>query len=170
MRFGFQHTAARRRLLRWAAGGMRLITFQHTAARRRLRSVGKVLLPKGGVSTHSRPKAAATGSFQAAFFFGVSTHSRPKAAAKAVNHRHTLAAVSTHSRPKAAAVKEHFFRILRCCFNTQPPEGGCKQHAVAVGDVAAVSTHSRPKAAAAALNKPSNSLCCFNTQPPEGGC
>ena len=36
---------------------------------------------------------------------------------------------------------------LLCCFNTQPPEGGCIKFCFA-----------------------SSSLKCFNTQPPEGGC
>ena len=59
---------------------------------------------ESGVSTHSRPKAAAL-PVRAVVQgeLGVSTHSRPKAAA-AVNSRATGGdAVSTHSRPKAAA-------------------------------------------------------------------
>ena len=85
--------------------------------------VGRVELTL--VSTHSRPKAAAMGCLLGAGGSVVSTHSRPKAAAwRALSHQ----------------------RNLRC-FNTQPPEGGCKgakKHRCRVE----VSTHSRPKAAA----------------------
>ena len=79
----------------------------------------------GGVSTHSRPKAAGrTGENHEATRI-VSTHSRPKAAGfvkelmdKECNR------VSTHSRPKAAGSESDIGSQLRYCFNTQPPEGG----------------------------------------------
>ena len=76
----FQHTAARRRLRLQSAGSRRVTGFQHTAARRRLpaEKEGKAALnrfntqpPEGGCAA-PRPGAA---------FEGVSTHSRPKAAA-----------------------------------------------------------------------------------------
>ena len=56
--------------------------------------------------------------------------------------------VSTHSHPKVAATAKIKLKQLCCCFNTQPPEGGCVSKAVLF------------------------SRCCFsfNTQPPEGGC
>ena len=77
--------------------------FQHTAARRRLRDVYGKLKEKDGVSTHSRPKAAA---------------------------------------PR----KRRGWSVLSG-FNTQPPEGGCKEDLKKfLKDL--VSTHSRPKAAA----------------------
>ena len=55
----FQHTAARRRLPRFLRMPLNTGRFQHTAARRRLRFV--IIAPPAlpGVSTHSRPKAAA---------------------------------------------------------------------------------------------------------------
>ena len=55
------------------------------------------------VSTHSRPKAAASEQFENAPGTLVSTHSRPKAAATANRAGGTMVGVSTHSRPKAAA-------------------------------------------------------------------
>ena len=55
--------------------------------------------------------------------------------------------VSTHSRQKAAAGNSHSVRICFCCFNTQPPEGGCVIPIFYI------------------IHKIS-----FNTQPPEGGC
>ena len=78
----FQHTAARRRLpSSFPLNGARA-SFQHTAARRRLRYLRRV--HHGGlyVSTHSRPKAAASKSLPKPATQPVSTHSRPKAAAK----------------------------------------------------------------------------------------
>ena len=97
--------------------------------------------------------------------------------------------VSTHSRPKAAG-RHRLPRPHQRSFNTQPPEGGCRnsqaqaskakfQHTAArrrlqypycVAQAQRVSTHSRPKAAEA-----ENRCTCytdqgFNTQPPEGGC
>ena len=100
----------------------------------------------------------------------VSTHSRPKAAATEIGESYTVDGVSTHSRPKAAAELAAKFNNPDISFNTQPPEGGCGffiasktgwsmfQHTAArrrlpmgcyrLSDQAAVSTHSRPKAAA----------------------
>jgi len=99
------------------------------------------------VSTHSRPKAAARLRIFAVQPWCVSTHSRPKAAARHACDRHPAFAVSTHSRPKAAAWGR-CKRIGRATgFNSQPPEGGCgKFDGVEV--IREVSTHSRPKAAA----------------------
>ena len=55
--------------------------FQHTAARRRLLRCHFYAPNKNNVSTHSRPKAAAHCIFKARNIQTVSTHSRPKAAA-----------------------------------------------------------------------------------------
>ncbi len=52
-------------------------------------------------------------------------------------------------------------------FNTQPPEGGCNRLRIWRKEIA-VSTHSRPKAAGNCLF-PDSRVCSFNTQPPEGG-
>ena len=99
----FQHTAARRRLLTVVSpstatmgfntqppeGGcfcnvqypVSKTLFQHTAARRRLLFFS--IKTKGAhlVSTHSRPKAAASPFTGFHPYMVVSTHSRPKAAA-----------------------------------------------------------------------------------------
>ena len=56
---------------------------------------------------------------------GVSTHSRPKAAASNYIHFPAWLGVSTHSRPKAAAERWYGSRYSSFSFNTQPPEGGC---------------------------------------------
>ena len=122
----FQHTAARRRLRPVLADCELLPMFQHTAARRRLRLQKRLRAGEILVSTHSRPKAAAIGI---------------------ANRLASSIAVSTHSRPKAAATTSACLSNIPNCFNTQPPEGGCRQKGC--------------------LNSPSAG---FNTQPPEGGC
>ena len=85
----FQHTAARRRLVSSCIYyGIRTL-FQHTAARRRLAYEKGGQSKKEAVSTHSRPKAAASApGFPSAPGF-VSTHSRPKAAeaSGAISHK-----------------------------------------------------------------------------------
>ena len=60
--------------------------FQHTAARRRLHQNYIIKQAKTGVSTHSRPKAAAFLHFRKFDKIAVSTHSRPKAAAAVKRH------------------------------------------------------------------------------------
>ena len=81
--------------------------------------------PIHGVSTHSRPKAAALRPPCTSTAANVSTHSRPKAAADMPSAQLNALLVSTHSRPKAAAHHHLLLALLLRCFNTQPPEGGC---------------------------------------------
>mgnify|MGYP003082804750 CR=1 FL=1 len=121
-----------------------VVSFQHTAARRRLlKAVFVLRLSK--VSTHSRPKAAAGGTDYRSPCRPVSTHSRPKAAVARELNNDLYSSVSTHSRPKAAAPIT-MSRNFPYCFNTQPPEGGCRRLKTKMsGNL--VSTHSRPKAA-----------------------
>ena len=144
--------------------------FQLTAARRRLLVLQGKLRGKGGVSTHSRSKAAATPAVGRHMCLPVSTHSRSKAAAARLLERRAHLEVSTHSRSKAAAraasvpsartlsfnsqpLEGGCFR-KKCCaqcqsrFNSQPPEGGCLFLHGSNGGGNAVSTHSRSKAAA----------------------
>ena len=56
--FGFQHTAARRRLAYTLPLPLMTVLFQHTAARRRLVDALAIYNVLKAVSTHSRPKAA----------------------------------------------------------------------------------------------------------------
>ena len=97
------------------------------------------------VSTHSRPKAAGGRRFNRPVCLPVSTHSRPKAAGPAIGWIPPKTAVSTHSRPKAAGQRCTHHERCRCCFNTQPPEGGWS-----IGSLIGAT------------------CLCFNTQPPEG--
>ena len=99
--YEFQHTAARRRLVPRKNLSLTIKMFQHTAARRRLDQQyspayliqrfntqppeggwlqRRVAALDGGVSTHSRPKAAGLGLGVVLHIGQVSTHSRPKAA------------------------------------------------------------------------------------------
>ena len=103
---------------------MRIKSFQHTAACRRLGAAPTSFRLSGLVSTHSRLKAAGAEGFVLQPF----------------------GTVSTHSRLKAAGQTDAARRPFRCCFNTQPPEGGW-DWVIFTFYVSA----------------------CFNTQPPEGG-
>ena len=98
--------------------------FQHTAARRRLvraDHVGRIL---SGVSTHSRPKAAGSTPSNASRFCKVSTHSRPKAAGWQIEHvRRSSLFQHTAARRRLGPFGCHFL-FSWLCFNTQPPEGG----------------------------------------------
>ena len=81
----------------------------------------------------------------------VSTHSHPKVAAATKSASPHAGAVSTHSHPKVAATAACPMPRSEKCFNTQPPEGGCR---LALGGsqlFALVSTHSHPKVAAKAV-------------------
>ena len=143
----FQHTAARRRLLQSKRALPYPFMFQHTAARRRLQFVQRfcgMLSKFQHTAARRRLQPLVWGNITSSI---VSTHSRPKAAAIRERTMEGRLAVSTHSRPKAAACLRALFFKTICCFNTQPPEGGCNingEHFIAQ----CVSTHSRPKAAA----------------------
>ena len=79
-----------------------VVMFQHTAARRRLGSGASAGGSAGGVSTHSRPKAA--GSIMSPVRCATSfqhTAARRRLGMMCFLIQYT-ALVSTHSRPKAA--------------------------------------------------------------------
>ena len=80
------------------------LKFQHTAARRRLRQLIAQYQHKRKVSTHSRPKAAAT-SYAVTHRRQRSFNTQPPEGGCAVQRWRNFTAtfVSTHSRPKAAA-------------------------------------------------------------------
>ena len=99
----FQHTAARRRLRAIGRRIGRAQMFQHTAARRRLLAVVRLGAKRDIVSTHSRPKAAATSKV---FFVlgGLGFNTQPPEGGCPRSKSSTFPlSVSTHSRPKAAA-------------------------------------------------------------------
>ena len=125
------------------------LTFQHTAARRRLPHCWR--RERSYMCAH------------------VSTHSRPKAAARWRGMRRADDVVSTHSRPKAAARKHPCAKRKRGCFNTQPPEGGCRVRMMwAEGE--GLFQHTAARRRLLQQIGAANGNQCFNTQPPEGGC
>ena len=165
--------------------------FQHTAARRRLLACRQGCLGTSCSFNTQPPEGGCVDSGKGFFMTVVSTHSRPKAAAGERYNTGRPKNVSTHSRPKAAATLQPRPSFFAGCFNTQPPEGGCKSshssasrcgvsthsrpkaaaqvvHADEAAEI--VSTHSRPKAAARVAGFIPSGYSGFNTQPPEGGC
>ena len=144
----FQLTAARRRLLateeypyitdkvsthsrpKAAAGSTctsrHIASFQLTAARRRLRYFSRPPGAERMVSTHSRPKAAATrykdgkktDEFQ---LTAARRRLPPNAYPHKTCHVFQLTAARRRLRLRRVLAKGVSF-----CFNSQPPEGGCK--------------------------------------------
>ena len=144
----FQHTAARRRLQAAWSNCSAKAKFQHTAARRRLQVHKAIAYGLAGVSTHSRPKAAAR--FHSAIRRNRNCFNTQPPEGGCL--RQDVAAlrallVSTHSRPKAAAAQRRSphgvatFQHTAARRRLPCAQKGAKheQH---------VSTHSRPKAAA----------------------
>ena len=123
------------------------IMFQLTAARRRLRRAGDGAAHHFLVSTHSRPKAAA------------SPRGKPRRRSCRFNSQPLeggcvfrargahVDVVSTHSRSKAAAVIRRKGRCPFRRFNSQPLEGGCQWRSACLAEQGR-----------------------FNSQPLEGGC
>ena len=165
----FQHTAARRRLVLWVKNGGWIFGFQHTAARRRLAAARLQRAHQGGVSTHSRLKAAGSDSQIRWLVFAVSTHSRLKAAGQ---HSFSIRGCRRErfntQPPEGGWTAGCFLFWSILCFNTQPPEGGWPKDTY-THVVVLVSTHSRLKAAGWRRIWQPISAYRFNTQPPEGG-
>ena len=170
----FQHTAARRQLDIAYQIDSSVYSFQHTAARRRLAGATAGVRRFGGVSTHSRPKAAGGGVLICRRCWeGFNTQPPeggwlrvPALTSSGQQFQHTAARrrlVSYLNSPTTRASPS---------FNTQPPEGGWHiltyrkkvlippfQHTAARRRLVIqslqdnilepVSTHSRPKAAGA---------------------
>ena len=121
------------------------------------------------VSTHSRPKAAASASSSVAVSRNVSTHSRPKAAAVAEMHGKQIDEFQhTAAQRRLLAPVEDFFHFIDS-FNTQPPEGGCLGSFHAVIFRGRFNTQPPEGGCPLKLFLPEQRLG-FNTQPPEGGC
>ena len=143
-------------------------SFQHTAARRRLGQPLLQLMPCERVSTHSRPKAAASRLSNSSACVSFQHTAARRRLAKAMPTRqsgdefqHTAARrrlgggytlppprrpVSTHSRPKAAGLStDNSYLLMSVSTHSRPKAAGDLK----VFDVrhGRVSTHSRPKAA-----------------------
>ena len=145
--------------------------FQHTAARRRL-----LIYPLNTDFFYrcfnTQPPEGGCDNF---FYFkgaedGVSTHSRPKAAANHLDGLNSSITVSTHSRPKAAAGFIRFSPTRLPGFNTQPPEGGCLQITYFLMMYPTFQHTAARRRLPQDLTALYDKLAGFNTQPPEGGC
>ncbi len=131
-----------------------LMGFQHTAARRRLPARCYIMSHHSQVSTHSRPKAAA--SRRSGYERGLSsfnTQPRGGGCDSPEISFDNLPSVSTHSRAEAAANTISTFKHVFNCFNTQPRGGGCISVASQNSRLFDVSTHSRAEAAAYQIYK-----------------
>ena len=171
MRFlRFQHTAARRRLPISDLIKIGLAEFQHTAARRRLHPRLINYPHQSLVSTHSRPKAAASAMRISPKLTERFQHTAARRRLRIQLWMFRLKICFNTQPPEGGCVNLGLFMLKDFSFNTQPPEGGCLrlanylvlritfQHTAArrrlrkvhFGEktLSDVSTHSRPKAAA----------------------
>ena len=123
--------------------------FQHTAARRRLQHYYSPVTLVVSVSTHSRPKAAATSFPVTQIFEPFCFNTQP---------------------PEGGCTIGTSKRVHSNSFNTQPPEGGCCQrNSTAPSALPFQHTAARRRLRGKWwYSKRCN--CRFNTQPPEGGC
>ena len=146
--FAFQHTAARRRLLRTRLRSKGTLTFQHTAARRRLPPVG-VWRELRRVFQHTaarRRLRSAWASFSRRW--GFNTQPPEGGCLTTPPDSGFGVRVSTHSRPKAAAMPAvadfPVVAFQHTAARRRLPKKPIGVEAVEI----VVSTHSRPKAAA----------------------
>ena len=78
--------------------------------------------------------------------------------------------VSTHSHPKVAAAVRVGYIVYFTCFNTQPPEGGCRNWARKFTTTSAFQHTATRRWLLFSFHHSPFGTFCFNTQPPEGGC
>ena len=122
--------------------------FQHTAARRRLLAFQSAQTLVYSVSTHSRPKAAAT---PPKYFLSDRAHG------------------FNTQPPEGGCLCAQPAQITAACFNTQPPEGGCQENGANLWAASCFNTQP-PEGGCGNGGKFLVSINGFNTQPPEGGC
>ena len=107
----------------------RRLKFQHTAARRRLVRPWSGCNTRCRVSTHSRPKAAGYSTNTSLTHSSCFNTQPPEGGWAEQNYPSAYECeVSTHSRPKAAGPTGETTEIIKNGFNTQPPEGGWQRH------------------------------------------
>ena len=141
----FQHTAARRRLVDRRNNGDTKKWFQHTAARRRLQPRQRIRQLGHSFNTQP-PEGGCPISFQLYMRDTVSTHSRPKAAATKERLKKRMFTSFNTQPPEGGCLNRFAPLVPENSFNTQPPEGGWLLSAQNYAREL-VSTHSRPKAA-----------------------
>ena len=142
--------------------------FQHTAARRRLLRNNQFRRLLRRFNTQP-PEGGCVDLYQIEPVYKVSTHSRPKAAAARTTPS-TPSPPGFNTQPPEGGCKVGITALPGLfCFNTQPPEGGCWLKAD--NRCRYVCFNTQPPEGGCLLAVPSLAIaCCFNTQPPEGGC
>ena len=124
-RAGFQHTAARRRLPTCSNSPLAELQFQHTAARRRLLDAhGEHEAATRFQHTAARRRLPARVTKDLLHEL-VSTHSRPKAAASAKPANMSSSLGFNTQPPEGGCLPDRPCPRSLWGFNTQPPEGGC---------------------------------------------
>ena len=119
--------------------------FQHTAARRRLPKRTTALHPRLGFNT--QPPEGGCPWFKLAMHDdGMFQHTAARRRLSRLLPLTCALAMFQHTAARRRLVNLVVFLTPVICFNTQPPEGGCGEYAVAT-NWRGVSTHSRPKAA-----------------------
>ena len=144
--------------------------FQHTATRRRLPCNVCVRGRAFGVSTHSRPKAAACVPSVYAISVFLFQHT---AARRRLHHVFVVPDRIVMFQHTAARRRLPGLNPLHCHhrkFQHTAARRRLLAHDKSPWLASSVSTHSRPKAAALLLGGRAHIRRGFNTQPPEGGC
>ena len=126
----FQHTAARRRLQMCKYAFTLGRGFQHTAARRRLLFWLFFVLYQWFVSTHSRPKAAASKLVTLCPINTGFNTQPPEGGCKGVSMNFCTPFGFNTQPPEGGCVLTYPQLSQVRCFNTQPPEGGCREFAL----------------------------------------
>ena len=165
---GFQHTAARRRLVHESLFLVYCDLFQHTAARRRLGLKKVSDSPLGLVSTHSRPKAAGNGSpaslVRATLF--QHTAARRRLAGVSVCSGSFLPFQHTAARRRLEVHNDYIFMARRFQHTAARRRLGLWQ---AVFYCVSRFQHTAARRRLALGGDLTGLPQCFNTQPPEGG-
>ena len=101
------------------------IVFQHTAARRRLLKLTSTLAKRRGFNTQPRGGGCRCPGYPEDSSNRVSTHSRVEAAAPLPQTRQSKRRSFNTQPREGGCIRHNILRFHKVCFNTQPPEGGC---------------------------------------------
>ena len=120
------------------------------------------------VSTHSRPKAAASGLNMAGVFCMVSTHSRPKAAAFHFTLQFTTEKFQHTAARRRLRIDKKFTTKEQAFQHTAARRR--LPNAIEPNQTTSMFQHTAARRRLPHLPRPIQSVLRFNTQPPEGGC
>ena len=143
--------------------------FQHTAARRRLLKYNPAIIKMFDVSTHSRPKAAAARTTPSTPSPPGFNTQPPEGGCKVgITALPGLFCFNTQP-PEGGYGTIYYCDYIGNGFNTQPPEGGCLKYLTDNNSEWAFQ-HTAARRRLLRHWMPPTPLHRFNTQPPEGGC